>query len=121
MNCPKCNRENEEGAIFCRHCGSSMNPVSEKESKTSSVLILVWIVLVGIFSIASTLYTKFVDDWYEGGSMMVYIGISMIHNVIMIIPAFAIKDKTLRIIGVILMACLVLWWLSQNIMWAMGS
>ena len=83
MICPKCNHENEDGALFCRHCGSSMNPVPEKESNTSSSLILSWIIAVAIMSIISTMYTKLVDNWYESGPKMVYIGIQIIYNIVM--------------------------------------
>jgi len=121
MICPKCNRENEDGALFCRHCGSSMNPTPEKESNTSSILILVWIVAVAILSITSHLYTRFVDDWFEGSSKMLYIGIQIIHNIIMILPAFTIKNKSIKIVGIILMSLLIMWWLFQNITWALES
>lgn len=113
MICPKCNRENEDGAMFCRYCGSSMNPVQEKESNISSILILVWIIAVGLLSITTNLY----DNWYE----TFYIVIRMIHNIIMILPAFAIKNRTLRIIGIILMSCLILWWMYRDITWGFGE
>ena len=121
MNCPKCNRENEDGAMFCRHCGSSMNPVPEKESNTSSILIFVWIIAVGVLSITTSLYTKFVDNWYEGSSKMVYISLQIINNIVMILPTFAIKNKILKITGIILMTALIIWWLYGNISWALSD
>ena len=121
MICPKCNRENEDGAMFCRYCGSSMNPVPENESNISSILILVWIIAVGLLSITTSLYIKFVDNWSEGSSKMVYIGIQIIHNISMILPAFAIKNRTLRTICIILMSCLILWWRYRNISWALSD
>jgi len=119
MICPKCHHENENGSMFCRYCGASMNPVPENESNTSSIIIFVWIIAVGVLSIITTLYTKFVDNWYEGSSKMVYIGIQIIHNIVMILPAFAIKNKTLKIVGIILMAGLIIWWVFNNISWAL--
>jgi hypothetical protein len=119
MICPKCHHENENGSMFCRYCGASMNPVPENESNTSSIIIFVWIIAVGVLSIITTLYTKFVDNWYEGSSRMVYIGIQIIHNIVMILPAFAIKNKTLKIVGIILMAGLIIWWVFNNISWAL--
>lgn len=119
MICPKCHHENENGSMFCRYCGASMNPVPENESNTSSIIIFVWIIAVGMLSIITTLYTKFVDNWYEGSSRMVYIGIQIIHNIVMILPAFAIKNKTLKIVGIILMAGLIIWWVFNNISWAL--
>lgn len=119
MICPKCHHENENGSMFCRYCGASMNPVPENESNTSSIIIFVWIIAVGVLSIITTLYTKFVDNWYEGSSRMVYIGIQIIHNIVMILPVFAIKNKTLKIVGIILMAGLIIWWVFNNISWAL--
>ena len=93
MICPKCNRENEDGAMFCRYCGSSMNPVQEKESNISSILILVWIIAVGLLSITTNLY----DNWYE----TFYIVIRMIHNIIMILPLIIAKKFLVSFLKVI--------------------
>ena len=116
MICPKCNHENEDGAMFCIYCGSSMNPVQEKESNISSILIP-----VVLLSITTSLYTRLVDNCYEGTPKMVYIGFQIIYNIIMILPAFAIKNRTLRIIGIILMSCIILWWIYGNITWALSD
>lgn len=102
MICPKCNRENEDGALFCRHCGSSMNPVPEKESNTSSVLILVWIIAVAILTIISDLHRIFFYDLF-------YTGIQIINNIIMILPAFTIKNKKIKIVGIIIITLLIMW------------
>lgn len=102
MICPKCNRENEDGALFCRHCGSSMNLVPEKESNTSSVLILVWIIAVAILTIISDLHRIFFYD-------LLYTGIQIINNIIMILPAFTIKNKKIKIVGIIIITLLIMW------------
>ena len=117
MICPKCNRENEEGAMFCRYCGSSMNPVPEKESNISSILILVWIIALVLLNITYYLCAKF----DMGSPKTVYVGIQSIKDIIMILPAFAIKNRTLRIIGIILMSCLILWLMYGNITWALSD
>lgn len=121
MKCPKCNRENEESAMYCRYCGSSMYPKTNKEPDSSSILILIWIVAICVCHIAEYLYTKFIDDWYEGSNRIIYFAILIVHNLVTLLPAFAIKNKIFKIIGVILMSILVLWWVVQNVMFAIES
>lgn len=119
MICPKCNRENEDGALFCRHCGSSMNPVQKpKESNISSVLILVWVIAVAVLSLATYCYTGFIDNWYRDAKTG-YVILRLIHNVVMILPALAIKNKVMKIVGIIVMSLMIIWWIVQNIQFMM--
>lgn len=118
MNCPKCNRENEDSALFCRYCGSSLKPIEKKDSNTSNVILFVWIILIGVFSIGTFLYTRFYNNWYEEGRV-VYVAIQIMHNLIMILPSLAIKDKTLKIIGILISICFIIWWVIENIQFAM--
>lgn len=120
MNCPKCNRENEDSALFCRYCGSSLKPIEKKDSNISNVILLVWIILIGVFSIGAFLYTRFYNNWYEEGRWF-YITIQIMHNLIMILPSLAIKDKILKIIGIFISICLIIWWVIGNIQFAMQS
>lgn len=120
MNCQKCNRENEDSALFCRYCGSPLKPIEKNASKFTSVIILVWIILTGVFSIGTYLYTRFYDNWYEEGRG-VYVAIQIMHNLIMILPSLAIKDKNLKIIGILISTCLIIWWVIENIQFATQS
>jgi len=121
MICPKCNRENEDGALFCRHCGSSMNPVQNpKESNISSVLILVWVIAVAVLSLATYCYTRFIDNWYSDAKTG-YVILQLIHNVVMILPALAIKNKVMKIVGIIVMSLMIIWWIVQNIQFMMET
>lgn len=121
MICPKCKRENEDGSMFCRYCGSSLNPVPEKDSSTSSILIFVWVVVFVLLSIVNNLYTRLIDNWYEGTQRMVYLGIVLLQNLSFILPPLAIKNKTLKIIGLIIMSAYVVWLLYQNISWGLSE
>ena len=120
MNCPKCNRENEDSALFCRYCGSSLKPVEMKESNISNVILLIWVILTGVFNVGTYLYTTFYDNWYEDGRGF-YVALQIMQNLIMILPSLAIKDKTLKIIGILISACLIIWWIVGNIQFAMQS
>ena len=121
MNCPKCNRENEEGAMYCRHCGSPMHPVENAESNTSSILLLIWVVVTCVTSLATMLINNFTSWYSDGSTKMLYIGIQIIQNIACLLPAIAIKNKILKIIGIIIMSILVIWWILHNIQWAMSS
>ena len=79
-----------------------MNLVPEKESNTSSVLILVWIIAVAILTIISDLHRIFFYD-------LLYTGIQIINNIIMILPAFTIKNKKIKIVGIIIITLLIMW------------
>lgn len=120
MNCLKCNRENEDGALFCRYCGSSLRPIEKKDSNTSSSILFVWIVLVGVFNVGIFLYTSFYTNWYVEGRW-VYVAIQIMDNLIMILPSLAIKNRTLKIIGILISACLIIWWVIGNVQFAMQS
>lgn len=117
MNCPKCKRENEEGALFCCHCGSSMAFSNSQDSNTSSILLLIWVVVIVILSITQELYTTLIPHWFEGGAKYGYVAMTMIHNMLMILPVLAIKNRTYRLIGLIVMLCIILWWLYRNVIW----
>lgn len=121
MICPKCNHENEDGALFCRHCGSSMNPVQNpKKSNISSVLILVWVIAVAVLNLATYCYTRFIDNWYSDARTG-YVILMLIHNVVMILPALAIKNKVMKIVGIIVMSLMIIWWIVQNIQFMMET
>lgn len=120
MKCSKCNYENEEGAMFCRHCGSSMIPVPQKESNTSSMIILIWIIASIVFDLIFHFYRLLVDNWYEGGGKICYIALWIIWNCIFILPALTIKNKTIKIIGIILSILFTVWCMFKTIMWALN-
>lgn len=113
MKCPNCNQENEESAMYCRHCGSPMHPTDSKESIISSQLLLIWIIAKAVLVI---LY-KFMDEM-DGDSMdFIYTGIEIIGDLSNLLPAFAIMNKKLRKTGIFIMSLIVIWWIIQDIMW----
>lgn len=122
MICPTCHQENADGAIFCSNCGSSMkqqqSPLNKhasiQESNLSCILLTIWVVATAVLTIAQNLYIKLVDDWYTEGRM-VYTVLSILHNLIMILPALAIKNIILKIIGIVVMSILILWWIYMNL------
>lgn len=122
MICPTCHQENADGAMFCSNCGSSMkhqqSPLNKhasiQESNLSCILLTIWVVATAVLTIAQNLYIKLVDDWYTEGRM-VYTVLSILHNLIMILPALTIKNMILKIIGIVVMSILILWWIYMNL------
>lgn len=115
MNCPKCNRENEEGALYCRYCGSLMHQSENKESNLSTVLLFVWVIATCVLSLINNLITELADNWYGSSVKIVVYGIFVLQNLIMLLPVVAIKNKTLKIIGIVVMSISVIWWIIQNV------
>lgn len=115
-NCPKCNHENEAGALFCRNCGSSMTPVQKQSKGTdrASALLFAWVILVVFLSLSLNFYTKFVDNWFEEGRTG-YGLLLILNNIITIMPVLAIKNKPMKIIGLIAMTLMILWWTYNTV------
>ena len=113
--------ENKNGAVYSSRCNPSTTSSALGEIDLSSCLIIAWIVLSVVLSIITTLYTRFVDGWYMAGTpaKYIYVGICIVHNLIHILPAIAIKNLILKIVGIVIMSALILWWISQNILWVM--
>jgi|GEM_PF-4484956 len=122
MICPNCKKENEEGASFCRHCGASMNVSAKKEKETdsSSILILLWIAITIVTYLVNLFIVVAYDNWDEGVSLLIYVCMQILSNIAMILPVLAIKNKSMRITGIVIMSLFVLWMIKRNINWLLG-
>lgn len=121
MICPKCNRENEDSAMFCRYCGTSLHPEqTPQKPDTSSLLLLIWIVGYTLLSVARYSYTKIVPDWYENGKLPYFI-LGLLQDGLFILVPLAIKSKGLKIAGCIVMCLFILWCLTQDIAFLTSS
>ncbi len=96
--------------MYCRYCGSPMHQSENKESDFSSVLLFVWVVATCVLKLINEIIFKLVDDWswYESTKAAVF-GNLILQNLMMLLPAFAIKNKALKIMGIIVMLMLVVW------------
>lgn len=115
MICRKCNCQNEDSALYCQHCGSPMRHSANKGVDVSSILILIWIVLTAVANIAIWVITHNVYMWYMGPAKIIVYGIYVFENLLMFLPALAIKNLTLKIIGTVITAIGVLWYVYNNI------
>lgn len=124
MNCPKCKLENEDGALFCKHCGSKLIVETTNGKDYSSPLLFTYIIVVTIFYIINKLITTFSTDWYssEGGFISIlYKCTTTIECLCFIMIPLAIKNRTLKIIALVITVPLILFWLYSNIQWMLSS
>jgi len=83
---------------------------------TSSILLIIFVVLTFITNISIAVGQNFVN-WYKKPVLFfVLIGLSMIRNLSYILPALAIKNKTLKFVGVILTSIMVLYLIISTIL-----
>ncbi len=90
-----------------------------RESKNNTIDIFVFLSIVYWFTVNLTNFViqKLVDDWYDTPAKFFQIGTNIIFAIIPIIFAISIKNKTLKIIAIILSAFLSIYILYNNIEW----
>lgn len=120
MKCPNCNHENDATARFCRNCGRDLSnsPTTLSDgSENSSVLLLVFISIIFCSGLIKLCITTFVDNWYTTkGIYGIYTLLWIVDNISMILPALAIKQKPLKIAGLILAIIYAGYCVTMNIL-----
>ena len=94
----------------------AMNQSPAKD--TSSILLLVWVIALIVLFIATKLISKSDSFMHGGGACKIYVIVQILSGLLPILPAIAIKDKTLKIVGIVLAAILVILYTVGNIQWA---
>ena len=144
INCSDCGALVSERAPFCPKCGAPLSPTvppqetpmaksqvqpvtpqpvapytvaPKKESDISSVLLLIFLVLEVFAHIVMILITTLDGAWYYGGiKWYMYWATCILSGLIIFLPACAIKDKTLKIIGLIIASIWAIWWTLSSIL-----
>ena len=123
MNCTRCNTQNEEGAKFCKNCGMYMiyRPSEENNnSKLSDTFLIVFVSIVFIASIAEFVILEFVDNWYESPTKYIRSCLWILQNLSFILIPLSIKNKFMKIIGIIFTALMVIYWVYTNVAFIMN-
>lgn len=119
MNCLRCNTKNEDGAKFCKNCGMNMNytPSNEHtESKSSDNLLFIYLCLFFVIGfVAQTAIEKSVDNWYESPTKYIRSSLWILTNLSLILIPLAIKNKTLKIVGLIITSIMIIYWIYGNV------
>jgi hypothetical protein len=124
MYCQKCQTQNEESAQFCRNCGANLRYTQQEvktENDVSSTLLFVYILIAFFGAIVNFTITKFAGSYWEGSWRYVMGAIWLISNISLILPALAIKNKSLKIIGIIFAAIVIIFHAYGNIEFMLRS
>lgn len=117
MNCYRCNIENEEGVKFCKNCGMDMTHTPSKKnsnSKLSDTFLIVFISIAFVCAIAQFTIQKLVDNWYESPTRYIQSSLWLLQNLSYILIPLSIKNKSIKIIGIIITAIMVIYWGYTN-------
>ncbi|MGN0028634.1 MAG: zinc-ribbon domain-containing protein [Marinilabiliaceae bacterium] len=115
MICPKCHSENADDAKFCTHCGRLLETSSA--GSLSSTLVSIWVIIF-IATFAIRFIIERVDScWYQNDSpyMIFWYLTCLVSNLSNILIPFAIKNKVLRIISLVLVSGISLYWAFNNL------
>ena len=122
MNCLKCQTQNEVNAQFCKNCGTNLHYAvyaPKANNKTADILLVVFVGIGFFCGIMNFLINRFVDNWYESPIKYVQGFFWILQNLILILPALAIRNKILKIVSVIFTSLLVIDWIYSNIQFLM--
>lgn len=117
MNCPKCQNQNEENASYCRNCGSSLHNIYNepvKENTAGDVLILITIIFMVINRIYYVFIPKFVEEWWTTMKIPNTI-LNLIWGFIPIALAIAVRNKTMKIVLLVVGGLYLIYNLYENI------
>ena len=118
MYCPKCQAENEDSARFCRNCGIKLHYTQEvlkAKTDVSSKLIITTIIIVFICSLAQFLIHEMVSNWYNLPVKYIAGILIILTNLSLILLVLAIKNKTLKIIGIVIASILIIYWVYNMV------
>ena len=117
MNCLRCNTQNEEGAKFCKNCAMDLYPVfkSETDNKTSDILLFTFILIAFVSCIAQFAMQELFTNWYEAPTKYIQGVFWILQNLSFILIAISIRNKSLKIVGLIVTSLLIIYWLYSNI------
>lgn len=106
MNCLRCNTENEEGAKFCKNCGMDMTYTPSNEntnSKIKDTLLIIYISLAFFFIVLDFVFLRL---FYLGNFIWI---IRILQPLSMILIPLSIKNKTMKILGLITIILIVIY------------
>ncbi|MCR4829524.1 MAG: zinc ribbon domain-containing protein [Bacteroidales bacterium] len=118
MKCNKCNTNNADNARFCQQCGAPLPPkvtqsipgTNAKADKKSSILITCWAGALLLIEMMNLIFRFLFERVVGNYKISIIVGaiIALMFVVINYLPIFGIKNKTLKIIGFILITIVLL-------------
>lgn len=115
MICPRCNAPNEANTEFCKSCGMDLAYTRSKETKASDTLLIVFISIAFIAAISQFAIQRLVGNWHEGSTKYIQSFLWLVQNLSFILVPLAIKNQTLKIVGVVITSMMVIYWVYSTL------
>ena len=123
MHCPNCGHQNPIATKFCTNCGHNLSqfaPAPAQKKGIADYLIIGFLVIAFGTIVLQRIIQFMVPEWYEGAFKYILGFIWVISNLSYLLLAFAIGNKNLKIVGIIVTVILVLFLVVQNIQFMLG-
>ena len=117
MNCLRCNTPNEDGVKFCKNCGMDLHTTFDNKAntKTSDTLLIVFVCIAFLTAVVQFAIQKLVDNWYDKPTKYYASALWILQNLCFILIPLAIRNKSLKIIGLIITLIMVIYWVYSNV------
>lgn len=117
MNCQQCYTENSNEAFYCKSCGIKLNTNTTDTSNTkfSDTLLIIYISFFAFTTLSQLLIQTLSQNWYEGNTKYLLGFIWILHNLSAILIPISIKNKTIKLFGIIITTLLIIYGIAGNI------
>jgi hypothetical protein len=119
MNCPKCTTQNDQSTKFCKNCGTNLQPKPEvaasANSNLSDIFLIIYLGLNIITAFGDFAIKQLNPLWYEGSAKYLLGLLWILHNASAILLPLSIKNKLMKLLGIIFTSIVILYWIYGNI------
>ena len=84
-------------------------------SKLSDTFLIVFISIAFVCAIAQFAIQKLVDNWYESPTKYIQGSLWLLQNLSFILIPLSMKNKNLKIVGLIITVIMVIYWVYTNV------
>lgn len=117
MNCLKCQTQNEVNANFCKQCGTNLqtNSKPKREDEIKDALLIIFIIIGFVSVLVNVVVPLLEANLFEFSIVHMQAYFWILNSLSMLLIPFAIKNKNLKIIGIIVSVLCVIYWTNTNI------
>jgi uncharacterized membrane protein YhaH (DUF805 family) len=115
--CSNCHTQNETNASICSNCGATLANIqqSESDNKTGDTLLLIYIIIQFTFGLFTQLWQMLDKEWYTGYTKYILGAVWILSNLSLILLGMANRNKSYRIVGIILTSIMAIGYIYLNI------
>jgi hypothetical protein len=125
MNCPKCTTENDQSTKFCKNCGTNLQPKPVVEasanSNLSDIFLIIYLGLTIIVAFGEFAIKQLDPIWYLSSARYLLGFLWIIHNASAILLPLSIKNKLMKLLGIIFTSILIIYWIYGHIKWLLEN